>query len=302
LNFAANDNPLIEILPPKNHFDVNLKNTIVLCILRGAMKISYGNVKDYVLAEGNIMLFPPGIRLSGGTNERAKILVLRINDGVNLCEYYRFNKLYQDANTKKLKHSHLESNKMVKQYMDSLAENITNGIRCSRFMNIKLQELFCYLHAYYEFEELQGFILPMLSPNAQFMNFIWQNYRKVHNVKEFAVLANSSQTAFNDKFKKLTGMPPSKWLTEQKAKNVYHDIRNGQKSLKEISSEYQFSSVSHLGSFCRKNFGTSPKGLKLNKGNAVNSNDWKKTGPKSTLSHAITKAKSLLLSSIGTKF
>jgi AraC-like DNA-binding protein len=82
-------------------------------------------------------------------------------------------------------------------------------------------------------------------------------------VKEFAALANSSLTAFNEKFKKLTGMPPSKWLTGQKAQNVYHDIRSGRKSLKEISYEYQFSSVSHLGSFCKKNFGTSPKKLKF---------------------------------------
>jgi AraC-like DNA-binding protein len=132
-------------------------------------------------------------------------------------------------------------------------------------MENNMQELFFYLRAYYGDDELAGFNLPLLGHNAKFMSFIWDNYRNVHNVIEFAQLANCSLTAFKVKFKKVTGMSPSQWLLEQKIRNIYHEITCGQKSLKEISHEYHFSSVSHLGTFCRKNFGSSPGNLKPGK-------------------------------------
>jgi AraC-like DNA-binding protein len=132
-------------------------------------------------------------------------------------------------------------------------------------MAMKGQELFFYRRADSPDDELARFNLPLLGSNAQFMNFVWQRYREVRSVKQFARMANSSESAFKIKFKKITGKPPSKWLEEQKIRNVYHEISCGQKTLKEIGQEYHFASVSHLGTFCRKHFGKSPGNLKPGK-------------------------------------
>ncbi len=226
------------------------------------MYISYGNTNDYTLTEGNLMLFPPGIRVTGRTCDRSKTMLLRVKDSLSLCDKYTLENLYRDADTSSLRHTHLESNTMVRLHLDYFAENICRGLQCVRFMEMKVMELFCYLRADYGREELQRFNLPLLSADARFMDFIWRNYRDAHNVTEFARKANCSLSAFKVKFKKVTGMSASTWLEEQKARNVYHEICCGQKSLKEISLEYHFSSVSHLGTFCRKKFGKSPKHLK----------------------------------------
>jgi AraC-like DNA-binding protein len=183
------------------------------------------------------------------------------------CDKNALKNLYHDADISKLQHTHLESNEMVRLHLDYLAENVTRGLQCMRFMEMKVLELLCYLRADYDKEQLREFNLPLLGADAQFMDFVWGNYRDVHNVTQFAMKANCSLSAFKVKFKKVTGIPASQWLAERKARNVYHEICCGQKSLKEISAEYHFSSVSHLGTFCRKNFGKSPRHMKagLNK-------------------------------------
>jgi AraC-like DNA-binding protein len=209
------------------------------------------------------MLFPPGISISGGTKKQAKIVVMRIKDyNKSLCDQFTLESLYKDRDMTLLSHTHLESHPMVKALMELLAEIIEQKLLCVRFMTTKVHELFFYLRVYYSDEELAGFNLPLLSADAQFMGFIWENYRKVRNVKEFARMANSSLPAFKVKFKRITGMPPSQWLEKQKIRNVYHEIVCGRKSLKEISMEFYFSSVSHLGTFCHKHFGKTPGDIK----------------------------------------
>lgn len=269
IHYGAEECPVIEMLGPTDGFVRETHYTFILYMLRGTVCFSYGTVKDYTLPEGGLMLFPPGIRITGHTDDRAQVLLLRIKDAPALCDKYTFESLYLGRDMGTLRHAHLEGNAIVRAGMELLAENIANGLLCVRFMEIKVQELFFYLRAYYTDDELAGFNQPLLGANARFMVFIWQNYRHVRNVEQFARLSNSPLATFKVKFKKVTGMAPSQWLTGQKVRNVYHEIICGQKSLKEISREYHFASVSHLGSFCRKNFGKTPGNMKPGKDQAT---------------------------------
>ncbi len=211
------------------------------------------------------MLFPPGIRVSGRTCDRSKTMLLRVKDSLSLCDKYTLENLYAGTDTSTLRHTHLDGNMMVRMHMEWFAENVGRGLQCVRFMEMKIMELFCYLRADYGKDALQGFNFPLLSHDAQFMDFVWRNYRSVHNVTAFARKANLSLSTFKEKFRKVTGLPASQWLEEQKVRNVYHELCCGHKSLKEIGAEYHFASVSHLGTFCQKHFGKSPKNIKPGK-------------------------------------
>jgi AraC-like DNA-binding protein len=265
VHYGSDTKPIVEILQSADHFDREINNTFIMYVLHGEVRLSYGTVLDYTLKENDLMLFPPGIRVTGGTSEKAKVMVLRIMDYISLCDQYTFESLYQERNLSQLRHTHLTGTAMVRMQMELLAEIIDQGLLCVRFMTAKVHELFFYLRAYYSDDELAGFNLPLLSADAQFMDFIWQNYRKVHTVEQFARMNNSSLAAFKVKFKRITGMPPSQWLEKQKVRNVYHEICCGQKSLKEVSQQFHFSSASHLGTFCQKHFGKSPGHLKSNR-------------------------------------
>jgi AraC-like DNA-binding protein len=265
VHYGSDETPIVEIFPSTNHFERNVNHTFILYVLQGSLKFSYGLIRDYVLNEGNLMIFPPGDKISGRTSEQAKIMALRIRDDISLCDKYRVENLYRGRDTTELRHTHLKGNEMVRAHMEQLTRNIENGLLCVRFMAMKVQELFFYLRTYYTDDDLARFNLPLLSSDARFMDFVWQKYREAHSVKQFARMANSSESAFKIKFKRITGKSPSQWLEEQKIRNVYHEISCGQKTLKEIGREYHFSSVSHLGTFCQKHFGKSPGQLKPGK-------------------------------------
>jgi AraC-like DNA-binding protein len=255
--------PIIEIKTNAENFEKEVTHLMVIYVLEGAIDLSFGTVERYSLIEGDLMLFPPGIRLSVGVTDRpATVVMMKIRNRIVLCDKYVFGHIWYNVDSNSLRHSHLEANPQVRVFMDLLVESITGPLGCFRYMEIKILELFYLLRAYYTPDQLAEFTQPLVSPNAQFMYFIWNNYRKVHNVSQFARMANCSQSAFKVKFKNVTGMAPSQWLALQKARGVFHDISVGDKSFKEISQEYHFSSVSHLGTFCRKNFGQSPGALR----------------------------------------
>jgi AraC-like DNA-binding protein len=236
---------------------------MVVYVMQGTANVSFGTTGDYFLSHGDMMLFPPGTSLScRPTHHPASVVILRIKNRIVLCDRYALDNLHRSGSPVPRYHTHLEATPTIKKFMEQLSENVTGPMNCPKFMELKILELFYYLKAFYRPEELSQFVQPLLSPNAQFMYFIWNNYRKVRNVTQFARVANCSLSAFKVKFKDATGLSPSQWLSEQKARNVYHEISCGEKSLKEISEEYHFSSVSHLGTFCRKNFGLSPGSIK----------------------------------------
>jgi AraC-like DNA-binding protein len=235
----------------------------VIYVMRGATQVSFGTDGDHRLAQGDIMLFPPGISLiCRPTQNPTTVIMLKARNRIVLCDRFSLENLHQNLNEDPPVHTHLEAHPTIRKFMEQLAEDVSGPMRCFQFMEIKITELFFYLRAFYRHDELARFAQPLLSPDSQFMYFIWNNYRKIRNVTQFALLANCSLSAFKVKFKNATGLSPSQWLSKQKARNVFHEISRGEKSLKEISQEYHFSSVSHLGTFCRKNFGQSPGNIK----------------------------------------
>jgi AraC-like DNA-binding protein len=263
VHYGAGENPIIEVIKSGGRYQRDINHTCIAYILEGETCLSVGEeIRDHVLTSGDIMLFAPGNRISGESRD-ANIMILRIMDYVSaLCDKCTVDYLYRELDTTGIGHTHLECNKMIRTHLELLAENIEKGLLCVRFMAAKVHELLFYLRVYHSDEELAAFNLPLLSPDARFMEFIWSNYREAPSVKQFAQMSNMSLAAFKNKFKTITGVPPSQWLEKQRVRNVYHEISCGEKTLKEISHEFHFSSVSHLGVFCHKYFDKTPGELK----------------------------------------
>lgn len=268
VNCGFGEWPIVETVKLKGEYRAEICHMLILYVLQGRVDVSYGVTDNYPVTKGDLMLFPPGVRLEikQRSEKAAELVFVKVMNRITLCDKYVFGDLTNViVNTDELRHSHLEATPVMKAYMELMADNLSGRLKCYKFMEMKVMELFHYLRAFYSAEELAEFTQPLLSPNAQFMYFIWMNHRFVRNVADFAKLANCSLSAFKIKFRNVTGMSPSQWMNQQRAKNVFHEISAGEKSLKEISEEYYFSSVSHLGTFCRKNFGKSPGTLKPGK-------------------------------------
>jgi AraC-like DNA-binding protein len=157
-----------------------------------------------------------------------------------------------DASTK------LPVKSVIMSYLALLQTCIKDGIDSHYFFELKRQEIFTLLFAYYSKTELARFLCFMVSENMQFKEFIINNYRNAKNVKELAKLANYSTSGFIKKFQRCFNDSPYEWMQKQRAKQIFIEIKQRIKPLQEIAVEYKFSSYQHFSNFCKKQLGFSP--------------------------------------------
>lgn len=232
-----------------------------LCFVKyGKINISIGGNEKKEVNKEDIFLLPPNTDFYAEVVEDAYIITLQFHVQVNLCERYSMTQLFpyykeqvgQDFYT-------LKFTPAISRYLDLLDLCLSDGIHCMNFYEIKKQELFMLFRAYYPKEELALFFHPILSKEDLFFrNFVLERSLLAKNVNELAKMANYSTSGFIKKFTRCFNEAPHRWLTQYKADKILYAIKNEDKSLKEISSEYNFSSMSHFVNFCKKQFGETP--------------------------------------------
>lgn len=260
LNYDNGAKPAAEMitLPKGQTIDVTVNQVVIAFVMKGYIHLRYEDVHGRELIQGQIMLFPAGINVNITSRNDAEIFVMRIRKRIRLCDKLPLEKLFVQTQQARKEHNHLLINEKVQQYLEHFTACIGDGLRCSQYFDLKTSELFFLLRGYYTKEELAAFFHPLLSTDALFTDFVWQNYRKVRSVKELADMSKYGLSTFKAKFRKVFGIPAMQWMNEQKMRNIYHELNCTTKSLKQITADNHFSSVSHLVLFCRKKLGATP--------------------------------------------
>ncbi len=136
-----------------------------------------------------------------------------------------------------------------------------NGLFNEQMQETKCREFFCLMQGIYNKVELAGFLRPVMDERTWFRSFVSGNWMKARSVDELAAIANMSTSGFMKKFRRHFGEPPYKWMTGRKAECVLAEINSGGVPLKEIVDRYNFVNYAHFWTFCRKQYGLSPKEL-----------------------------------------
>lgn len=267
-NYEGSRLPVAEALriPKGEIIDKEILEAEIVFIMDGKIHVSYDKVKDREMGSEQILLIPGKKgRMTLRVDEDLFVMVCRLRNTVQLCEEYSMEKLGSEYDETENQPASLKFNEKIRRYLDGFVSCVEDGLRCSYYLDIKIKELFYLLSGYYPKKELAAFFRPLMNTDSGFSNFVWKNYRDIKTVAEFARLSKYSLSAFKGKFKNTFGISVLQWMNEQKARNVHHDLTCSQKSLKEISDEYHFSSVSHLNTFCKEKFNSTPGQIRIEK-------------------------------------
>lgn len=90
------------------------------------------------------------------------------------------------------------------------------------------------------------------------LDFMEENYMYDLKMEEIAHFTGRSLTTFKRDFKKISSLPPQKWLMEKRLKVAFDKIRNGNKKVSDVYLEVGFKNFSHFSSAFKKQFGFSP--------------------------------------------
>lgn len=133
-----------------------------------------------------------------------------------------------------------------------------------RLFDIKLQELFLILRMNYARQTMDTFLTHYHCRHMGFRKEVFRHHLACKNTEELAKKLGLTPISLTRIFDEEFGMPPLKWMLQQRARHVYRDLVDSPLSLAEITKKYYFSSPGYLSAFCRRMFGRSP--LKIRKG------------------------------------
>lgn len=92
---------------------------------------------------------------------------------------------------------------------------------CSRYLDVKCQEIIYILTCYYPIQQVSTFFYPISTYTESFHYFVMQNYDKVKNVEEFAHLGGYTTTTFRRLFKNMYGVPVIRMDSGQKTRGHF---------------------------------------------------------------------------------
>ncbi|NDW09022.1 AraC family transcriptional regulator [Dysgonomonas sp. 520] len=151
---------------------------------------------------------------------------------------------------------------VVTTYACTLKEYKDKGIDSNYLLDLKVKEFGYILRNFYTNEQLQGFFSTMPNEDLNFSEKVYNHLSEVRSVRQLAEIMNYSYSGFNKRFKRSFGISAYSWITQQRRKMVYYELCNTNKSVKQISIDHRFVTLSHFNEFCHKNLGSSPSEIR----------------------------------------
>lgn len=90
------------------------------------------------------------------------------------------------------------------------------------------------------------------------LEFLEQNFMSELTMEEIASFTGRSLASFKRDFKKISSLPPQKWLIERRLKAAYEKIQNEGKRVKDVYWEVGFKNQSHFSIAFKRQYGFSP--------------------------------------------
>lgn len=259
----ASEGVLVHVKRLKSEHDPADKCTqnCMIFVLKGELLVNSNEYPGTVLRRGKFILQAIGSKLELLALTDVEYLVYWFTELPQICEP-RYQKIIEFAE-QPLTYTPLVTIPRLSDLLDNIVEYLNEqNLPCSKFINLKCQELVYVLTCYYPLPQLSIFFYPISRYTESFHYFVMQNYDKVKNVEDFAHLGGYTTTTFRRLFKNMYGEPVYEWILSKKREGILNDLQHTKMKITEISQRYGFDSLSHFAHFCKASFGDSPRALR----------------------------------------
>lgn len=234
----------------------------MLFMISGELLINSNEYPGTTLHEKQFILQAIGSKYEALALSEVEYIIYFFNDLPLICEQ-RYKEIIDNAKDSPLTLTPLVMNSRLFYLINDTANYINElSLPCSRFINLKCQELVYLIINYYPLPQLSAFFYPIHTYTESLQYFVMQNHQKAKNVEDLAHMGGYTTTTFRRLFKNLYGIPAYEWMLVQKKKGILEDLQYTKMSITEISNRYGFDSLSHFAHFCKDSFGDTPRALR----------------------------------------
>ncbi|NDW10350.1 AraC family transcriptional regulator [Dysgonomonas sp. 520] len=234
-------------------------NCRIVLIISGRLDTSFSDIKQESISANKLFFLPSGYGCMMSALENSSFLSIDISDEEYLYDSFRM------ENLKKSEHQgviYLSFNEVINGYINSLLIYKDKSVDYDFLADIKAKELICILKASCSKEQLDDFFSTYLTDDLYFSEQVRRLSQNIKNIKELSDQMHYSYSGFNKKFKKVFGTTAYSWFRQRRANQIFHEIYHTDKSLKQISTDNKFNTLSHFNEFCHKILGASPRQIR----------------------------------------
>lgn len=235
-------------------------NNCIIFLLEGELLINSEEYPGTTLRKGEFILQAVNSKLELLALSDVEYLLYWFTQLPLICEE-RYRKIIENSEAP-ITYTPLCAIPRLSSFLKDVFEYLDEASICSKYVNIKCQEMIFIITSYYPMPQLKAFFYPISTYTESFHYFVLQNYTKVKTVEEFAHLGGYTTTTFRRIFKNMYGEPVYEWMLNRKRKAILDDLQNTKEKIGMISSKYGFDSLSHFAHFCKSSFGHSPRELR----------------------------------------
>lgn len=231
----------------------------ILLVISGSFICSLQGYADEYIGTHQMVFVSMSSRCRIRTEEGTCLISMQPGTVLDFCNYQVYSQIQYPISPKlEDKPFVLKFTPLMMSYVVSLKWFLQLGVKDPLHIHIKAREFFHLMSMSYSLGERIQFFHALVFSERKFSDFIYKNYRRVTSIRELAILSCYSLSGFEKRFRRVFGIPASRWIASRKAADIDQEIRSNKKTIKEISFEYGFSSVSHFHKFCKAKLGLSP--------------------------------------------
>ncbi len=254
--------PLIKIVSLKDEvYEFEANRSYLVVVYKGSITYSSGMIQNKEMHEGDMFTIPflnPSVIRAKGN---CRLFFFKLSLDLSFCEHLSIEKLYDYLDIEEDTIHPQKTNEILDSYLKTLEVFMDDGLKCIYFLEIKIKELLFILKAYYTKESLARLFYVMLTRDSEFTKQVFQNVKKVKTAKELAESMFYSVSGFEKRFKKVFGISANKWMQQNLARQIYHEINCSNKTMNEIAHQFGFS-PSYFNDYCKRVFKVTPNQLK----------------------------------------
>ncbi|MEG2946104.1 MAG: AraC family transcriptional regulator [Bacteroidales bacterium] len=239
---------------PNNEFNVMIFN-IIGCI------IIYVNNSIIKVEKDELIQIPRSWKYTIEAQQESEILIVLFNHPLFITNKEILSQIDNQHSKVKISLKTFPVPKFLIEFNNYLISFIKREFSNEYFYELKFNELFLLVSICFKREELMTLFYYTLTESGYFKSVVLEEYKNAKNVVDLAKTLGVSMTTFNIKFTQEFGTTPGKWLTQQKAKEIYIRMYNPNIKIKDLINDFEFSSPTQFTRFCRNQFGMTPTQL-----------------------------------------
>ena len=236
------------------------EENIMIFLLEGEALVNSQEYAGTILRAGEFILQAIGSKYETLALTDVECVCYRFNQPEFFCEE-RYKYIMKEI-TPPLIFTPLKIIPELRFFLDASKAYLAKEKICRELLSFKRKELAFLLGEYYSDYDLSILVHTLSRYTSSFEYFVLQNHLKVKTVEELAQLGGYTVVTFRRIFNSVFHKPVYEWMMEKRKENIVYELRYTDATISEICYKYGFESLPHFSNFCKKNFGTSPRGLR----------------------------------------